>query len=136
MCYVGVVNSRVFETGKEAVECPSTIYGDNAACAFACATHKKAKTDVCSFLCIPGQHCGEQGRVHPISSASPGNFLPGCPRWENFEPVGDSELDCSSRCCTNDRCNANLASHHGVSHGLLTASVLLVLSVLYHSTRT
>ena len=108
-CYVGVVNGRVFDTTQKAVECSKTIYGDPAACAVACARNKKDNSDVCSFLCIPGQHCDESFRVHPISDVSPGLFLPGCPPQENFEPVGNAEYDCNSQCCTQNHCNANAA---------------------------
>ena len=106
-CYVGQQNGRVYDTTQEAIECSAVIYGDNAACAFACARDSKAKTDVCSFLCIPGQHCNNKGQVHPVSQVSPSNFLPGCGRQENFEVVEEGQYDCVSRCCPSDRCNAN-----------------------------
>jgi hypothetical protein len=109
-CYVGVSDQRRYNTSTKAVECPPAIYGSNAACAYACARHKQDKTDVCTFLCIPGQHCdGSSGRIHPVSEVSPGLFLPGCPRQENFEAVdtADATYECEAQCCTKDRCNEN-----------------------------
>lgn len=110
-CYNGTTTERVFDAAAhDAIECPASIYGDSAACAFACARHRKDKSDVCSFVCIPGQHCSDEGRVHPVSRVSPGNYLPGCGPWENFEAVDpDSKFDCVARCCKEDRCNANAA---------------------------
>lgn len=113
-CYVGVSDQRRYNTSTEAIECPPAIYGSNAACAYACAHHKQDKTNVCSFLCIPGLHCeGTSARVHPVSEVSPGLFLPGCPRQENFEAVdmADATYQCVAKCCTKDRCNANGAHH-------------------------
>ena len=132
-CYVGTQNARVYDTSQEAIECSAAIYGENAACAIACARHKKDKTDVCSFLCIPGQHCNDANVVHPISEVSPGLFLPGCPRQKNFEAVGGGEYDCVTRCCMNDRCNTNVAAH--IHRALLTAvsisgGVLVVLLLI------
>ena len=129
-CYVGVSDQRVYDTSTEAIECAPALYGDNAACAFACARHKKDKTDVCSFLCIPGQHCNADGRLHPVSEVSPGLFLPGCPKQENFEPVnaGDATYECVAKCCTKDRCNVNAAPRTGPRRaallGVLAASIL------------
>jgi len=136
-CYVGELEGRVWDTEQQqAVECPAAIYGDSAACAFACARDRVAKTDVCSFFCLPGQHCSDEGLVHPVSTMSPGHYLPDCPQQVNFETVDGQEdkLDCVSRCCKEDRCNVNAArpthrttsgmAGNGVAVALLTVMLL------------
>lgn len=126
-CYVGVVNGRVYDTTQEAQVCPVSIYGDNAACAIACARDTEAKTDTCSFLCIPAQHCDKDGRVHPVSKVSPGLYLPGCPKQENFEAVGDGKFECVSRCCTNDRCNESKTTR---THAMDSTVALVVATII------
>lgn len=123
-CYVGVADVRVYDTTQEAMECSAVIYGESAACAVACARDNKEKTDVCSFLCIPGQHCNADGNVHPVSDVGPSNFLPGCGRQENFEVVEKGQYDCVSKCCFDDRCNINAAVR--LPSSALSVSVLLI----------
>ena len=133
-CYVGELEGRVWDTDQQqAVECPAAIYGDNAACAIACARDKEAKTDVCSFFCLPGQHCSDDGLVHPVSTMSPGHYLPDCPSQVNFEAADGQEgkLDCVSRCCKEDRCNVNAARRtRGTANGVVVALLTTMMLVL------
>jgi hypothetical protein len=137
-CYVGELDGRVWDAAQKAVECSAAIYGDNPACAVACGRDREAKTDVCSFSCIPGQHCSDSGLVHPVSEMSPGLYLPDCPMQQNFEAVEGQEdkLECVSRCCKDDRCNTNAASRTGAAlNAVLTAGALSAMALTLASTR-
>ena len=136
-CYVGQLDGRVWDPAQKAVECSAAIYGDNAACAVACARDRAARIDMCSFTCIPGQHCSDSGLVHPVSEMSPGLFLPDCPMQQNFEAVQDQEdkLECVSKCCKDDRCNVNAASSGYARNSMLFASPLAAMLIFFISVR-
>mmetsp|Transcript_45731 Transcript_45731/g.71652 ORF Transcript_45731/g.71652 Transcript_45731/m.71652 type:complete len:215 (+) Transcript_45731:437-1081(+) len=109
-CYVGVVKNRIIDGAVERISCPVEVYGDKAACGWACAKDKVSSEDICSFLCMPGHQCGDGGLVHPDSPISPANFMAGCPAQENYEPVENGDLECSARCCMMDGCNSSEAA--------------------------
>jgi hypothetical protein len=105
-CYVSHGPSRV-ANASSIVTCPEQLHGPNPSCGWSCATHKESGEHLCSFYCLPARHCTSLGVVRPDFEMSPSNFLEGCPRESNYEPVESTELECSAKCCSEDLCNTD-----------------------------
>jgi hypothetical protein len=130
-CYVSHGPSRV-ANASSIDTCPEQLHGPNPSCGSSCATHRESGEHLCSFYCLPARHCTSLGVVRPDFEMSPSNFLEGCPREINYEPVESTELECSASCCSQDLCNSDgaLRSLAPPSLTLTSGAASLVLFII------